>query len=152
MGSSTSNGCISMISSSLELMSLVTPCKLRKHSWYGACSSVSSSTSPGPISFALLQPMLPARTENKSQSTGLVELATWSQKWTWAVKAIRLLKKSLRTSLLKSLLKRLKKPRPSEHLDDLHDQSIHNFLRNYKFKKELCIDIFRIYFRSPLLE
>merc|ERR1719238_1680084 len=117
--------------SSPELMSSDTPCKLRKHSWYGACSSVSSSISPGPISYALLHHTPPARTENKSQSTGLVELATWFQKWAVKVKATR------------------PKETKSEHLDDLHDQSVHSFFWNHKFEKELCIDIFRIYFRSP---
>jgi hypothetical protein len=97
----------------------------------------SSSTSPGHTSSAWPQLTLPAKMENKSQSTGLVVLATWFQ--TWAKK-----KKRKREAVMRlQLSERLHDPRDPIHIQS-HLES--------KAQESLCIDIFRIYFRSPLLE
>merc|ERR1719263_278220 len=114
-----------MTLSSLELMLLDTPCKPRKHSWSGACSLVSSSTSLGDTSSALLPTMLPVRTANKSQLTGLVEWAIWSQTWIWGVKVTR------RTRRRKKVIKpKVTKQPKSEHLNDLRDPSVYTFIWN----------------------
>merc|ERR1719453_1889018 len=139
--SSTSNGYTSMTSSLLVLMLLDTPCKLRKHSWYGAYSSVLSSTSPGHISFASPLPMLLARTESKSQSTGLVELAIWFQIWVWKVKKSPKRRKKSQRKI--SQLRLMPRPRSQlremhERPNDLRDQSLYSTFRNLSFQNS-CI-------------
>ena len=127
-----------MTLSSLELMSLDTPCKPRKPSWSGVCSSESALTSPSHTSYALPPPTPPAKTENKSQLTGLVEQATWFQRWTW---------EEMRKP------KVMVKPLSEHNHDDRQHPSISiQFLLEFIVLEKLYIDIFRIYFRSPLLE
>merc|ERR1719197_2004779 len=99
-------------------MSLDTPCKPRKHSWSGACSLVSALTSLGATSSALLPPMLPAKTANKSQLTGPVEWAIWFQTWEW---------KARRRSQRKVIKPKVTKQPKSEHLNDLRDPSVYTF-------------------------
>ena len=121
--SSTSNGSTSMISFLPVLMSLDTPCKLRKHSWSGVCSLVSALTSPGHTSSALHPPMQPARMANKSQCSQVS--TAWSQMYqVWEVTP------NQRKAKVKKPPKVTKPPRISEHPCDLHDQSIYNFIWN----------------------
>merc|ERR1712167_466780 len=126
--SATSNGSTNSTLSTPELTLLDTPCKPRKHSWSGACSSESFLTASGLTSYALLPHTLPAKTESKSQLTGLVVLAIWFQRW------------------------KCEQNRHHIH-DDVCVLSLYNYLLESSVRGDgLCIDIFRIYFRSPLLE
>jgi len=140
--SATSNGSTSMTSSLPELMLLDTPCKPRKPSWYGAYSSELSLISPGPISFALLLPMLLLSMESKSQLTGLVELVVTCPAWIWVAWWVAIRK-----------MRKLPPTRNEHHrCDSIHTCVCIQCLQESMVLGTLYIDIFRIYFRSQLLE